>query len=899
MRHSITTRVTSTVLAAVMVVSMVTCGPVQTEVQAKEAGEQVQELGSDPFQSRLNTGVAYYGAGEDTSGTESGGSTEQAGTPETVASETTTSETASTGSEGTGGSGQTEEKPAPVLNSITATLAETSYFIDDAIAWEKLVVTATYSDNTTKTIPKATEEQPDGYTLTDADKVDMTKAGTYTVTVTYQEKTTTVTITVTEPAELTGITAAKTQIYYTQDDSITWDDLTITATYSNGVTKTITGQQEGVAIGSCDLSSVGEKQVTIAYTDYKEGQKKTPVTKETTVTLRIRNVMSKLSAKKTQKTYTVNDILNLDDLTVTVYYNNDKRKKTLTKLDYSTNAASLKLAPSGKKTLTISYTEKDIFTGVETTLTTSIKLTVNVPEVPIKNGVRTANVLDFGADPSDLLTDKAAIQDALDVAASAEVPLVVYIPKGTYYIGNPLYIHSNTTLQLDPEAVIIRNSELKAGDGRDGVNHNMLKVANSGKVTNTVGGYDNGKNIVIEGGTWDGGNVAKANTTSNVINIGHAQNVIVRNTTIKNCYGSHLIEFAGVKNAEVYGCTFSGFRKEAGGVESEAIQLDVCNSDWNAAYMTDGTACSDISVHDNVFTGYPVAVGNHHLLDGHHNKNITITNNKITYTSGKGYQGIYLYGCDNSKAENNTISGFENGMKAYGCVGYSMSKNTISNCNFGIVSAGGSTGTLSSNQISNTFYQGIFVYDTSKLTSITKNTLTNVGTSASAPRDGIAVCGSGSSVTSITGNTINTSKRHGVYVYSGAQVTKINTNVISNTSGSGICVADSKTKVKFKSNQMTSVGTNAIKVANSTYVKQKYTFAPKVKKLNLKAGTMKIKANHLKKVQLKFKKKSYSASTTKSTYTLKYKAYKKKVTSAEALFTDKYKNVITRKITVK
>lgn len=899
MRHSITTRVTSTVLAAVMAISMVTCGPVQIEVQAKETEteEQIQDTAPDTnsLYSRLNAGVVSYGAGDgtDTSATESG-SSEPSGTSETPASET-----GSTESGGTGESGQTEETPAPVLNSITATLQETNYFIGDTVLWDGLEVKAVYSDNTTKTISLATQEQPDGYTLTGVDQIDMTKAGTYTVTITYKEKTATVAITVTEPAELIGITAEKTQIYYTQDDVISWDDLTITATYSNEVTKTITGQQEGVVIGNCDMTSVGEKQVTISYTDYKEGQKKTPVTKETTVTLRIRNTISKLSAKKTKKTYTVNDILNLDDLTVTVYYNNDKRKKVLTLQEYSTNADSLKLAPSGKKTLTISYSEKDIFTGVETTVTTSLKLTVNVPEVPIVNGVRTANVKDFGADPTDLLTDKVAIQDALDVAASAEVPLVVYIPEGTYYIGNPLYIHSNTTLKLDPKAVIIRNSELQAGDGRDGVNHNMLKVASTGKVTNTAGGYSNGQNIVIEGGTWDGGNVAKATTTSNVINIGHAQNVVIRNTTIKNCYGSHLIEFAGVKNAEVYGCTFTGFRKESGGVESEAIQLDVCNSDWNAAYLVDGTACSDISIHDNVFTDYPVAVGNHHLLDGHHNKNITITNNKITYASGKGYQGIYLYGCDNSKAENNTISGFENGMKAYGCVGYSMSKNTISNCNFGIVSAGGSTGTLSSNAISNTFYQGIFVYDASKLTSITKNTLTNVGTSTSTPRDGIAVCGSGSSVTSITSNTIKTSKRHGVYVYSGAQVTKINTNVISDTAGSGICVADSKTKVKFKSNQMTNVGTNAIKVLNSTYVKQKYTFAPKVKKLNLKAGTMKIKANHLKKVQLKFKKKSYSASTTKSTYTLKFKAYKKKVTSAEALFTDKYKNVITRKVTVK
>jgi parallel beta-helix repeat protein len=557
------------------------------------------------------------------------------------------------------------------------------------------------------------------------------------------------------------------------------------------------------------------------------------------------------------------------------------------------------MAPAGTKKLEISYTEKNVpSTPSQVTKTVTINIKVKVPEVPIVNGVRTANILDFGADPSDVLTDKAAIQDALDVSTADGVPLVVYIPAGTYYIGNTLYIHSNTTIHMEPGATIIRNSHLVAGDSREGVDHNMLRAANSGTDTDVVGGYDNVKNIVIEGGVWDGGDISQSTITANVINIGHAENVTIRNTTIKNSYGAHLIEFAGVKNSEIYGCYFTGFRKETNGVDCEAIQLDVCYSDWNGAYKADKTVCDNVSIHDNQFESYPVAAGNHHVLSGYHNKNITITNNILNNPNG-GYQGIYLYGFDNTTVSNNTISGYENGIKTNQAVNYTLTQNTISNCDFGIVSAGSSTGKITSNNISNTNYQGIFAYDATKITSISKNILTKVGTKTSAPRDGIAACGYGVQIDEIKGNTIDTTLRYGIYIYSGALATKINSNTISNTKKSGIYVYEAKAKATIKSNKLTKVGTNAIKIASSTYVKQNYTFAPKVKKLNLKKGTLSITATNLTKVQLNFKKKSYSKSTTKKKYTLKFKAYKKSVKTANVLFTDKKKNVVTRVVTVK
>lgn len=861
MQHSVIARITAVVLTIILTISLITCGPAYTEVLAEQVNTDTvgeQEPGAEL--SVVSGNVTRYSEGEEVT-TDPEAGDETAEKEDSIGDET--------------------EQDAPELKEITAVKKPSTYFVGDTISWDDVTVTAIYSDDSTNGIAKKTDENPDGYTLDGVEEVDNKNAGSYTVTVTYKEKTAEITITIVEPAVLASISAIKEQTVYSPDDTLSWDDLVVKATYSDGKTETIPVMQ--CKIGACDISTTGEKKVGISYT---EGT----ITAQTEITITVKNVLSKIEAKKTKKTYTVNDVLNLDDLTVTAWYNDNRSSRVLKPEEYTTNAASLKLAPSGTKKLVISYTEDGITKEV------TVKITVKVPEVPVKNGVRTANVLDFGANPTDIYTDKDAIQDALDVEATEKVPLIVYFPAGTYYIGGPLYIHSNTTIRMDKNAVIIRNSQLKPGDGRDGVNHNMLKAAHSGKTTNSVGGYDNVENIVIEGGTWDGGDVAKATTDSNLINIGHAENVTIRNTTIKNCYGNHLIEFAGVKNAEVYGCYFTGFRKMSDGVESEAIQLDICYGDWNPAYKADKTVCNNISIYNNVFVDYPVSVGNHHTLNGYHNKNITISMNTITHTKKQGYQGIYLYGCDNSTIEGNTISGFENGIKTYASTGYTVNANTVSNCNFGIVSAGSSTGKITSNTISNTVKDGILAYNSTKITSISKNKLTKVGTGS---RDGIRVCDSETSVDAITGNTINTGKRYGVYVHSSAQVAKISGNIISNTKKSGIYVANSKSKVTFKSNKLTSVGSDAIKIANTNHVKQKYTFAPKVKTLSLKTGKLTITADNLKKVQLKFKNKSYSKSTKKKKYTLSFKAYKKKVASAEVLFTDKYKNVVTKKVTIK
>lgn len=271
------------------------------------------------------------------------------------------------------------------------------------------------------------------------------------------------------------------------------------------------------------------------------------------------------------------------------------------------------------------------------------------------------NVTDYGAAGYDQVDDTAAIQKALDEATEDSMS-VIKIPAGTYYISKPLYIQSNTTLQLDKKATIYRSNK--------GLKYNMLKTADASHVSTGYKGYSLAHDITITGGTWDGGNIASSKKASNLLYIGHSSNVTIKNTTIKNCYGSHAIEFAGVQNGIIKNCKLSGFRYGPDNYTSEAIQLDICyksgSTDWTPGFTSDKTVCSNILIENNTITDYPRGIGSHHVLNGHYSNNITIRNNKIsrssTATQGKCLVGIFLMGTSNVSVYNNTINHYYYGV---------------------------------------------------------------------------------------------------------------------------------------------------------------------------------------------------------------------------------------------
>lgn len=308
---------------------------------------------------------------------------------------------------------------------------------------------------------------------------------------------------------------------------------------------------------------------------------------------------------------------------------------------------------------------------------------------------RTYHAEEYGVNGIDKKDDTAAIQYLLDMA-NPEDHITIVFPKGTYYISKTLLIQSNTTLQLHPQAVICRS--------KDGISKNMLRTVDSKKNSGRIGKYNLAKNITIQGGTWHGGNISLSKKNCNLIYIGHSQNIVIRDATIKNYHGSHAIEFAGVKNATVKNCKFTGFRYDQRKFASEAIQIDVCHKigdvHWTSGFKADKTPCKNIKIYNNTFIDCPRAVGSHNVLRGHYSKNIIIANNKIKRSSpsmqSKAVTGIYLMGTSDVIVRDNTIEGYSYGLIAKSNKNLHIFKNTFKYCTmipYSISGSGKSNGT--------------------------------------------------------------------------------------------------------------------------------------------------------------------------------------------------------------
>ena len=570
---------------------------------------------------------------------------------------------------------------------------------------------------------------------------------------------------------------------------------------------------------------------------------------------------------------------------------------------------------------------------------------------------RTVNVTTLGANGTDTKNDKAYIQAALNTPLKEGEKLIVYIPDGTYYINGPLYIHSNTTISMSKKACIKRNAA--------GLKHNMLKNADADNPnpnqTSTIGGYDLSSNITLEGGTWDGGDVKSTGSSSNLINLGHASNIVIKNTTIKNCLGAHLIEFAGVKDSSITNCKFSGFAYDDSLAESEAIQLDVCHTTaegkaWNAAFLSDDTYCKNITISNNTFTDYPRGIGNHHEVPGKHSRNITITNNTFKNTTSLRNYALNLVGFNNIILKNNTITGFKWGVRAYDCKQITIQNNTIKNSSeVGISISNATLDNITGNKIQTVARHGILINGTSTVTNLSSNTISKAGRNGIVLDDavtvqninsnnisniglkdvtnGISVYGSKTYVKNIKGNTIKNGSQCGIIVALKAKANVISNNKISDMKYTGIHL-DSSKKTTVTSNTLTNIKNAAIylvgstkasiqknKIQNVTYYQCIRSESNTVAPVSLRGYITKVKKKYVVKIYTKNRKKlsaiigkkSYKAKKAKKKQLL---STEKKLTTGETIYiaeipkskknktltltlTDKNKNTISRNFKVK
>ena len=258
------------------------------------------------------------------------------------------------------------------------------------------------------------------------------------------------------------------------------------------------------------------------------------------------------------------------------------------------------------------------------------------------------NVIDYGANGNDTLSDQEAVQNALNEAKKTDSVITVIIPEGIYYLEKTLSIFSYTNLCLDKNATMIRTND-----------SNVMLVGNSSK--DKTGGYNDLTNVTISGGVWDGNitNIDEKGYGKNVSNLMyfcHGKNITIEDTTIKNCCGYHFIEVAAISDANIQNVKFENFVRYANtdysevdgttdvkianeenilgtSVSSEALQIDYANEETSAgAYPFDNTACKNIIVQNCMFNNCLGGIGNHHSAV--QTTGVEIRNNQFKNMSG-------------------------------------------------------------------------------------------------------------------------------------------------------------------------------------------------------------------------------------------------------------------------
>lgn len=255
------------------------------------------------------------------------------------------------------------------------------------------------------------------------------------------------------------------------------------------------------------------------------------------------------------------------------------------------------------------------------------------------------DVTDFGADPTGSKDSYKAIQSALYYAvdnASDTVQLKVVIPEGTYIINRPLKIYSNTWLYMKG-ATIVRNFNVGF----------MFRNA----LQNPSGGYDGERNIIIEGGCFDG-NTNSASTPFSNVRLGHIKNLWINGVEFRDNYNGHLLEIGGAQNVTIENCTFHEYYGEK---EKEAIQLDTMNNKEVFVHFEpfDDTSCDNVVIRNNKFYDLMRGFGSHSATVGVYYTNILISGNtfeNITSTA------MIMQNYKNCLVENNTMTNVGNGI---------------------------------------------------------------------------------------------------------------------------------------------------------------------------------------------------------------------------------------------
>ena len=522
----------------------------------------------------------------------------------------------------------TEDKPDPVtLKSIAVTTQpRTTYWVGESFNPANMVITATYSNNTTKDIDTALCSLTiDG---ADATEYKFGSAGSYTVTISYGGQTTTVPVKVKEP-EVDELKVEPSSLTYTAGDYFNYGagkNITVTAGYTYGEDKVINIKDCNLTLTSLDGGSpetvdddyrfmtAGSYTLTVSFGS-KDAQVNIEVNPAT---------VTGIDVTWPNKTYYEEDTLRKPDVTVEAKYSNDVQSRVSDFLltikgpgdDATTKEITdekpYKFDTAGEYTLTVTYTDNGVIKTDDTTIEVEdkgYKIEGNTYKVSNTHGLQAWNE----AVQKDLTLNCTLTAD-IDMAGQEWTPIGSYdevdrytgtFDGGRYTIKNlTINQYGNYVGMIDflgeggtVKNVTLENVNITGGDivgSVVGDNYGtVIACTASGNVSGTsriggVVGYNNGTvtacyhaNGTVSGDSYVGGVVGR-NTSGTVTACYHASGNVSGTSNVGGVMGYNI-------SGAVTACYWSGLPDNDNG---GATKVDGQSVTWQKAVDAMNTALS-------------------------------------------------------------------------------------------------------------------------------------------------------------------------------------------------------------------------------------------------------------------------------------------------------------------
>lgn len=201
---------------------------------------------------------------------------------------------------------------------------KTRYMINETFKSSGLIIKVVYDDGSSGVIKKYTLSSP-----------DMTSYGSKSITVTFESFTTTFDIMVVDVAKI-EVTSLPTKTRYYEDDEFLSSGIIVSQVYTDGIKEEIAGY----SLSSPDMSSGGEKTITVTYNKFT-----------TTFTITVIGVSGIEVSKTPIKTeYYTNDSLDASGLEVISKYTDGTSRKLT---DYS--VSKFYSSSAGEKEISVTY----------------------------------------------------------------------------------------------------------------------------------------------------------------------------------------------------------------------------------------------------------------------------------------------------------------------------------------------------------------------------------------------------------------------------------------------------------------------------------------------------------------------------------------------------------------